>query len=108
MQLRQAIHKQQRRTKDLQQQADAATVQLHDRQEQVEDLAGVLKCVKGQAAAAQGNKQQLEVRVRVGKWVGAQVDARSCWLLLQGASCRPCLTASLDCHLMAAADSTHC
>lgn len=61
MQLRQAVLQQQRHRKGLQQQTDTVTVQLHEQQELVEDLTEVLKCVQGQAAAAQDSQATLQV-----------------------------------------------
>lgn len=62
MQLRQHVLQEQRHRKGLEQQAAAATAELHERQEQVEDLTEVLQAVKGQAAAAQNHRAQLQVR----------------------------------------------
>lgn len=63
MQLRQTVLQQQRHTKGVKQQADQAQRQLHEQQEQVEDLSAVLNCVKGQGAAAQALKDTLQVCV---------------------------------------------
>lgn len=62
MQLRQQVLQEQRHRKGLEQQAATATAELHERQEQVEDLTEVFQAVKGQAAAAQSHKGQLQVR----------------------------------------------
>jgi chromosome segregation ATPase len=65
MQLRQQVLQEQRHRRGLEQQAGAATAELHERQEQVEDLSEVLQAVKGQAAAAQSHKEQLQVRASI-------------------------------------------
>lgn len=62
MQLRQEVNQQQKHRKGLEQKAAAATDKLHEQQESVEDLGEVLKCVKGQAASAESNKERLQVR----------------------------------------------
>jgi hypothetical protein len=49
--------------KFLQQQEEAVSAEVHERREGVEDLTEVLKCVKDQAAAAAGSKEQLKVRL---------------------------------------------
>lgn len=76
MQLRQAVAQQQKQRKELEQQAQDATATLHEQQEHVDDLAAVLKCVKGQAAAAQATKEQLQVGATQQRELGV---CRCCW-----------------------------
>jgi chromosome segregation ATPase len=62
MQLRKEVLQQQRRCKGLQQQAEAVSAELFNRQEQVHDLDEVLQCVRKQAGIAGDAKGHLQVK----------------------------------------------
>lgn len=62
MQLRQAVLQQQRQRQAILQQTVIVTAEVHEKQELDEDLTSVRNCLTGQAAAACGSKEQLQVR----------------------------------------------